>query len=292
MNGGPGSSSLIGLLEEHGPCYVNADSNSTTLNPWSWNNEVNMLYIDQPVQVGFSYDTLNNGTYDSTTGRITLMDFSDEIPQQNNTLYTGVFPSNNIYSTTNNTQNSARAIWNFAQVWFEQFPAYKPNDSRISIWSQSYGGKYGPAFTAYFQMQNEKIANKTITIPGETYYIDLDTLGIVSGCIDFLSQELSYPEFAFNNTYGIQAINQTVYERAVRDYNRPGGCRDQALLCRDLAREGDPMSFGNNLTVNAACAAADRFCSLAVEEPFFYGDRGYYDIRHTMPDPFPPPYLQ
>jgi carboxypeptidase C (cathepsin A) len=45
INGGPGSSSMIGLLQENGPCFVNEDSNSTTLNPWSWNANVNMLYI-------------------------------------------------------------------------------------------------------------------------------------------------------------------------------------------------------------------------------------------------------
>lgn len=39
MNGGPGSSSMFGLLDEHGPCFVNSDSNSTYLNEWSWNNE-------------------------------------------------------------------------------------------------------------------------------------------------------------------------------------------------------------------------------------------------------------
>jgi hypothetical protein len=45
MNGGPGSSSMLGLLVENGPCYVNADSNSTYLSEFSWNNEVNMLYL-------------------------------------------------------------------------------------------------------------------------------------------------------------------------------------------------------------------------------------------------------
>lgn len=39
MNGGPGSSSMLGLFVENGPCFVNADSNSTRLNEWSWNNE-------------------------------------------------------------------------------------------------------------------------------------------------------------------------------------------------------------------------------------------------------------
>ena len=43
MNGGPGSSSMIGLFQENGPCHVNADSNSTTLNPWSWNKEVSVI---------------------------------------------------------------------------------------------------------------------------------------------------------------------------------------------------------------------------------------------------------
>ena len=40
LNGGPGGSSMMGALSENGPCLVNNDSNSTYLNPWSWNNEV------------------------------------------------------------------------------------------------------------------------------------------------------------------------------------------------------------------------------------------------------------
>jgi len=70
MNGGPGSSSMIGLFQENGPCQVNTDSNSTYLNPWSWNNNVNMLYVDQPVQTGFRYDTLANGNLDVPSGAI------------------------------------------------------------------------------------------------------------------------------------------------------------------------------------------------------------------------------
>jgi carboxypeptidase C (cathepsin A) len=43
VTGGPGASSLKGLFQEIGPCYVNSDSKTTRLNPWSWNNEANIL---------------------------------------------------------------------------------------------------------------------------------------------------------------------------------------------------------------------------------------------------------
>lgn len=120
MNGGPGSSSMIGLWQENGPCNVNDDSNSTYLNPWSWNNDVNMLYIDQPVQTGFSYDALTNGTLDTTTATITPTDFSSGIPEQNNTFYVGTFPSQNPANTANDTANAAKAMWHFAQTWFQE----------------------------------------------------------------------------------------------------------------------------------------------------------------------------
>ncbi|KAF4629190.1 hypothetical protein G7Y89_g8959 [Cudoniella acicularis] len=90
LNGGPGASSTTDTLGENGPCIVLGDSNSTQLNPWSWNNKVNMLYIDQPVQVGFSYDTLANGTFNilSTSLRPVISDFSvSSIPEQNDTLF-------------------------------------------------------------------------------------------------------------------------------------------------------------------------------------------------------------
>ncbi len=123
MNGGPGSSSMIGLLTENGPCNINVDSNSTTLNPWSWNNEVNMLFIDQPNQVGFSYDVPSNGTVDQTTLVETLADFSNGVPVQNNSFQVGTFPTQYLNSSANDTTNAARAMWHFAQAWFQEVQA-------------------------------------------------------------------------------------------------------------------------------------------------------------------------
>ncbi|KAM5472457.1 putative carboxypeptidase D [Microsporum audouinii] len=292
LNGGPGSSSMIGLFQENGPCMVNNDSNSTTNNPYSWNNKVNMLYIDQPNQVGFSYDVPTNVTVNPINDEVTVADFSNGVPEQNNTLLVGTLGSQNPYATANNTQNAARSIWHFAQVWFQEFPEYKPNNDKVSIWTESYGGRYGPAFTSYFQEQNEKIKNHTITEEGEMHILHLDTVGIINGCVDLMEQATSYPDFAYNNTYGIKAYNQSQYDSMINEFYRAGGCRDQLIHCRDVAAESDPHFYSHNETVNKICNDAGDFCGQKLEDAFESANLGFYDIAHPLNDPFPPQFYK
>ena len=54
LNGGPGCSSLYAWLIENGPMLLN--NNRTFIeNEYSWNKEANMLYLESPGDVGFSY---------------------------------------------------------------------------------------------------------------------------------------------------------------------------------------------------------------------------------------------
>ncbi|KAG6861354.1 hypothetical protein C0995_001087 [Termitomyces sp. Mi166 len=108
FNGGPGSSSMIGLFQEHGPCRITNDSSSVTLNPYSWNNRANMLYIDQPIGVGFSHGDPSVGT----------------------------------------SQQAASDVWTFMQLFFNdtRFAKYQRND--LAIWTESYFLSQNAAITA------------------------------------------------------------------------------------------------------------------------------------------------
>ncbi len=54
LNGGPGCSSLEGLLQENGPFLWQYGTFMPTKNPWTWVNLTNMVWVEQPVGTGFS----------------------------------------------------------------------------------------------------------------------------------------------------------------------------------------------------------------------------------------------
>lgn len=55
LQGGPGCSSLIGLFFEQGPFYIkNKGDEKATLRKIAWNQKANIIYVEQPLGVGFS----------------------------------------------------------------------------------------------------------------------------------------------------------------------------------------------------------------------------------------------
>ncbi|KIR43274.1 carboxypeptidase [Cryptococcus deuterogattii 99/473] len=70
FNGGPGCSSLGGWLQENGRWTWQPGTLQPALNPYSWVNLTNMLWVEQPIGTGFS-----RGTPKSTTQEETAQDF-------------------------------------------------------------------------------------------------------------------------------------------------------------------------------------------------------------------------
>ncbi|KAL9617339.1 MAG: hypothetical protein Q9160_007869 [Pyrenula sp. 1 TL-2023] len=56
LNGGPGCSSLTGLFMELGPASID-EKRDVHYNPYSWNSNASVIFLDQPVNVGYSYSS-------------------------------------------------------------------------------------------------------------------------------------------------------------------------------------------------------------------------------------------
>lgn len=215
-----------------------------------------MLYLSQPVGVGFSYQT----TKTTKDGRFHYVD-------QNN---------------ANTTDSAAVGAWNVLQAFLDLSPQLDPDikNYTFNLWTESYGGHYGPAFYNYFYQQNEAIRNGTT----KGVELQMDTLGIINGIVDEEIQAPYYPEFAINNTYGIKAVNESVYFSMKFAYEVADGCHDQIKACKATNR-----TSANDYLV---CASATNLCRAMVEEPYYaVGGRGVYDIRHPYDDPTPPDYF-
>jgi len=119
-NGGPGCSGLIGFLTEQGPFRpdINGD---LQMNDWRWNKIANMVFLEQPVGVGFSY---SDNTDDYKIG------------------------------DSQAAQDNLETILQF----LKRFPEY--TNSPLYITSESYGGHYMPTLADAIVKYNEQNENK------------------------------------------------------------------------------------------------------------------------------------
>ncbi|KAL1965533.1 hypothetical protein VTN77DRAFT_5616 [Rasamsonia byssochlamydoides] len=302
INGGPGSSSMVGLFQEVGPCEVveiSTNELGTQAREWGWDRSSNLLFIDQPNQVGFSYDVLRNGSLNLLSEEHSFPPADVPSGQPAYTFLNGTFSSNSTESTANTTAIAAGAAWHIVQGFLGAFPQYNPaqypsstNQSQtapvgINLFTESYGGKYGPAFAAFWEEQNERLRNGEFP-PNTTLEIQLSSLGILQGCVDDLVQGPFYPKFAYDNTYGIQAISLQDQQDAASAFYAQDGCQQQILACRNAVAALDPDDYGDNSDANALCAAAQRYCNDYVIGPYFKSGLSPYDISQSVLDPFPP----
>lgn len=86
LNGGPGCSSLDGMLYENGPFYFEEASTKVVMNEYSWHNYAHMLYFEAPAGVGFSvYGAEANKNFNDTVtaddNLIALRSFFTDFPE-------------------------------------------------------------------------------------------------------------------------------------------------------------------------------------------------------------------
>ncbi|KAI9810728.1 MAG: hypothetical protein M1827_006066 [Pycnora praestabilis] len=91
LNGGPGCSSLTGLFLELGPSSLDKNLN-LVYNPNSWNQNASVIFLDQPVNVGYSYSG----------------------------------------SSVSNTVAAGKDVYALLTLFFKQFPQYAHQDFHIA----------------------------------------------------------------------------------------------------------------------------------------------------------------
>uniref|UniRef100_A0A8C3B2C0 Carboxypeptidase n=1 Tax=Cyclopterus lumpus TaxID=8103 RepID=A0A8C3B2C0_CYCLU len=107
LNGGPGCSSLDGFLSENGPFHINDNGATVYENTFSWNKIANVLYLESPAGVGYSYSDDKQYATDD-----------DQVADDN-----------------------YRAL----QSFYARFPHFTRNE--FFIFGESYGGIYVPTLS-------------------------------------------------------------------------------------------------------------------------------------------------
>lgn len=173
LNGGPGSSSLLGFFQELGPLLLNSTGGFMT-NPWSWTRAANLLAIEAPLGVGYSYCAAqkesgkaceNTDKFTASTTRAALVDF-----------------------------------------FGNKFPELAKNGNEFYIVGESYAGVYIPTLAKEILDYNDAVVNeedvKTI--------INLVGVGVGDPCTDNSAQADSMDAIWYG--YKNALVDETTYD--------------------------------------------------------------------------------
>lgn len=128
LNGGPGCSSMGGGgFTELGPFYPTGDGRGLRRNTMSWNKASNLLFVESPAGVGWSY---SNTSSDYNTGDAA----------------------------------SAKDMLAFLVNWLEKFPEFKSRD--LLLTGESYAGHYIPQLAVAVLDHNARSKASKLNLKG------------------------------------------------------------------------------------------------------------------------------
>jgi len=216
LNGGPGCSSLLGWLYEHGPFIFPDGETKFQYNNYSWNKIANVLYLESPACVGFSSCPNPNQTFDDNS--------------------------------------VAQANLNALLAFYVKFPNFTRNDFYVA--GESYGGIYVPYLSYYIDQFNKKAPATLIPLKGflvgnGVTHWKYDTAGSMP---DFLYTRAIYPPSMRNKILYETCIDpysdecseflfDSIYTRNLNHYDLLRWCFNQTETAPD---PNAPVKGSNN----------------------------------------------
>ncbi|KAK1631489.1 hypothetical protein QYE76_005804 [Lolium multiflorum] len=181
LNGGC-SSLGYGAMQELGPFRVSEDNKTLTRNVNAWNNVANVIFLESPAGVGFSYSN-------------TSSDYN-----------------------LSGDERTADDAYVFLVKWLERFPEYKGRAFYIS--GESFAGHYVPELAATILLHNtynnRTIVNLQGVLVGNPY---LDANRNIKGGLDFLWTHAMMSDEVYQNVTkncDFDNLNGTLSEPACR----------------------------------------------------------------------------
>jgi vitellogenic carboxypeptidase-like protein len=138
MNGGPGSSSMLGNFYENGPYQVKEENGKIVekIREVNWGSKYNLLYVDQPVGTGLSF-------------------------------------LGNISDLTTNQEQIADNFYNALQNFYKQEEFKDFIENGLIIAGESYAGKYVPSIAKKIVEWNQYLDNSSFPNPENYQTINL-----------------------------------------------------------------------------------------------------------------------
>jgi len=128
LTGGPGCSSQIALFEELGPYEVDPKNYTNLIRTkYSWSDHTNLIFVDQPVNTGYSY-------------------------------------SNDAKDTVHTETEVGEDMYKFLLEFLKMHPELQDNDFFVT--GESYAGHYVPAVGSRIVAGNKEGSQKTINLKG------------------------------------------------------------------------------------------------------------------------------
>lgn len=256
LNGGPGSSSLLGMMQEQGPLLINA-TGGLMKNPYSWTKQANLLALESPGGVGFSYCAAMKA-------------------------------GGNCNNTDISTAKAARAA---LQDFFKnKFPELRANEFFIT--GESYAGVYIPTLTRELLDNAPEVNIKGIAVgdpctdtPSQKQSMDMLWYAHKHGFVpdadfDFLSNNCSgtYPSFMGRGSWkreeGRWAAALALERPALKDSSLEQSCK--IAHRRFIATTSKGISQGwDNSYINEL----DLFTDAAALDWTLPGTENYYNAQ-------------
>lgn len=250
LNGGPGCSSFTGLLMELGPC--NAVDPATRdgkpgaeKNPWAWNNNATMIFLDQPVGVGYSYvDWANKSRTDK--------------------------PPSRVFSAESAARDASAFLHLLAMHMGKEI--FKGDGDRFSsfhIAGESYAGRYIPLLANQIVEDNKKIVKHPEL---NLAPLPLASVLIGNGITSPQHQFPAYVEYTCTDVSG--ADKPLLPKQTCKKMN------ESIPTCLTLVEKCNRKSKHSSSYDVLACQAASNYCEGALSSPYDSLERSPYDWQH------------